>query len=254
MKTMNRQVAVLVLGGVLASGSVVAAEQPEGRMAEHIGFGGGAVAGAVVAGPVGAIVGATLGVLVGHDHLQQQQLQESERQFRTVQADLELRSKALADRQQQLEQLEKTLAAKRTALDQVERRLAQVQQQRSELQQWISGLRLSVHFDHNSSSVKKHYQTMLDSISAGAAKVAGMKINLEGYTDKAGLADYNLQLSEQRNQRVTEALLSQGLAAERVGAVAHGALSAPERLYAPEQRRVDLQFSFEQPEGLVGLH
>jgi outer membrane protein OmpA-like peptidoglycan-associated protein len=48
------------------------------------------------------------------------------------------------------------------------------------------------------------------------------KIRVEGHTDSSGQAEANLQLSEQRAQAVREALISLGVAAERITAMGMG--------------------------------
>ncbi|WP_165840017.1 OmpA family protein [Motiliproteus coralliicola] len=231
----------------LASASLQAAETvaPTDKTPQHLGFGAGAVAGAVVGGPIGAILGGTFGAMIGQDEVQQRQLAYSENQSQQAE-------QRLVEAQSQLQQAERQLAEKRAQIEHAEQQLAGLGQQHEALQQWVSGLRLSVYFDHNSSSLKNKYQPMLQSISQGPLQVPGMRIDLEGHTDRAGLSDYNRQLAKQRNQRVSQALVGGGTAAELIDQTALGSTQAQtDKIYAPEDRRVDVRFEFDQQEAVV---
>ena len=57
--------------------------------------------------------------------------------------------------------------------------------------------------------------TTLDKLSAIFKEYPNSHILIEGHTDSAGADDYNMKLSEQRAQSVTQYLISQGIAANR---------------------------------------
>lgn len=220
-------------------------QEPIDQTPQHIGFGAGAAAGAVVGGPIGAIVGATFGALIGQDEIQQRQLVQTETLARQVE-------QRLVQQQKKLKQVELELAQKRDRIDQAEQQLAGLGQQHEALQQWVSGLRLSVYFDHNSSSLKNKYQPMLQSISQGPLQVPGMRIDLEGHTDRAGLSDYNERLAQQRNEKVSQALVGAGTAKDLIEQTALGSTNAQtDKIYAPEDRRVDVRFEFDRSEAVV---
>ncbi|WP_421864623.1 OmpA family protein [Motiliproteus sp.] len=240
-------VAALALTAALVGTSLQAAEavEPIDNTPQHLGFGAGAVAGAVVGGPIGAILGGTFGAMIGQDEVKQRQLVQTEELARHTE-------QRLVEQQRQLQRVEQQLAEKQAQIEQAEQQLAGLGQQHEALQQWVSGLRLSVYFDHNSSSLKNKYQPMLQSISQGPQQVPGMRIDLEGHTDRAGLSDYNQQLANKRNQQVSEALVDSGTAAELIDQNALGSLNAQtDKIYAPEDRRVDLRFTFDPRDAVV---
>jgi OOP family OmpA-OmpF porin len=49
-----------------------------------------------------------------------------------------------------------------------------------------------------------------------------VNVEIEGYTDYIGTAEYNQQLSEERAQTVKNYLVSQGIAADRLSTVGYG--------------------------------
>ncbi|MEH6470726.1 MAG: OmpA family protein [Halopseudomonas sp.] len=253
MKTLKKHALAVALTGSLVAFPVLAAE-PD-HTSEHIGLGSGLVAGALVGGPVGAIVGGTIGLMVGHDSVQQIELEQEQAQLSQAQAQLDRSRDELAASRSALDSVNQQLTAKRDALQQAQQQWQELGSQYTALQELVGGLQLSVYFDHNSSAVKQQYHALIKSVSEGAAQVPGLTIDLKGHANKAGLDQYNLMLSEQRNERVGELLVTQGLAESNIRKQAQGAQQAsPLRVYAPEERRVDLMFRFEQPAGLVSLH
>ena len=70
------------------------------------------------------------------------------------------------------------------------------------------------------------------------------KIRVEGHTDSLGDAETNLKLSEQRAQAVREALISLGVAAERISAMGMGEdfpiASNEDEAGRAQNRRVDV--------------
>ena len=65
-------------------------------------------------------------------------------------------------------------------------------------------------------------QKILDKVAATLTHAPLVKIEVAGYTDAAGNAQKNLELSKQRAQAVATYLASKGVAAERLSAVGRG--------------------------------
>jgi outer membrane protein OmpA-like peptidoglycan-associated protein len=68
-----------------------------------------------------------------------------------------------------------------------------------------------VYFDTNKSAVKGASATTLDKLAGILKEYPNSNILVEGHTDSAGPEDYNMKLSEQRAESVTNYLISQGI-------------------------------------------
>lgn len=68
-----------------------------------------------------------------------------------------------------------------------------------------------VYFDTNKSAVKGSSAATLDRLIEILKEYPDSNILVEGHTDSAGAADYNLNLSKQRAQSVTNYLISKGI-------------------------------------------
>lgn len=68
-----------------------------------------------------------------------------------------------------------------------------------------------VYFDTNKSAVKGASATTLDKLAGILKEYPDSNILVEGHTDSAGPDDYNMKLSEQRAESVTNYLISKGI-------------------------------------------
>ena len=89
-----------------------------------------------------------------------------------------------------------------------------------------------VYFAFNDASVEEEDQAVLDRFGAVAQEYyPEALITVEGFTDPAGSAEYNLDLGARRAGAVREYLVSTGMAGDRVRAVSYG--EDTKRLVAP---------------------
>lgn len=72
-----------------------------------------------------------------------------------------------------------------------------------------------VYFDTNKSSVKGTSATTLDKLAGIFKEYPKSVILVEGHTDSAGPEDYNMKLSQQRAESVTNYLISKGISPTR---------------------------------------
>ena len=79
----------------------------------------------------------------------------------------------------------------------------------------------TVYFDYDSAKIKPSEHSKLEAIAA-ALKGHAKKLVIEGHTDERGTAEYNRALGEKRAQSAREALVSLGIAAERMTTVSFG--------------------------------
>ena len=89
-----------------------------------------------------------------------------------------------------------------------------------------------VYFAFNDATVEEEDQAVLDRFGAVAQEYYPQAtITVEGFTDPAGSAEYNLNLGERRAGAVREYLVSTGMAGDRIRAVSYG--EDTKRLVAP---------------------
>lgn len=192
----------------------MAQERQDNQTEAAVGFGGGMVLGAVIGGPVGAIVGAFSGSLVGksvgddkHILAQQQTLEAQSIQIT-----------ALTQKQQSLEQLQ-------AQYTEAQRQLKTLQAARvSKLEELTVGM--NVQFRTGTAEIEPHFAAQLKDIAYAMSLAPELTLDLSGYADRRGSAEFNQQLSEQRVQAVRDFLVQQGVDGERLTASAYGA-SAP---------------------------
>ncbi len=79
----------------------------------------------------------------------------------------------------------------------------------------------TVYFDYDSAKIKPSEHSKVDAI-ATALKGNNKKLVIEGHTDERGTAEYNRALGEKRAQAAREALISLGVAADRLNTASFG--------------------------------
>lgn len=180
------------------------------KKSENIGFGTGAVIGAIVAGPLGAIVTSAVGVLVGNQHSISQQktslaakLVEEQNSYKT----------ALANYQQKLLEAEQAYQQELLALQQTQDKTSQLQ---------AENLLMSLQFSTGSSEIKPHYRDQIDALAKMLAMSPTLNINLSGYTDLQGSEELNQALSLARVNSVKSELINRGIDADRINLNAYG--------------------------------
>ncbi len=81
-----------------------------------------------------------------------------------------------------------------------------------------------VYFDTNKSNVKGTSATTLDKLAGIFNEYPNSNILVEGHTDSAGAEDYNMNLSKQRAESVTNYLVAKGISASRFSTKWYGEL------------------------------
>ncbi|GAC1676123.1 MAG: hypothetical protein NVS9B2_26500 [Steroidobacteraceae bacterium] len=69
----------------------------------------------------------------------------------------------------------------------------------------------AVDFEFNSAELTLPARQTLDEVAASLVKQPELKVEIQGYTDSTGAAEYNLHLSQKRAQSVRSYLISKGL-------------------------------------------
>lgn len=243
---MNKQIISFAIATTLVTGSVLADElipnqaSPNTHRNQAIGLGVGSVAGVLIAGPAGLVAGGIVGSLIGWSG--------------GLQADLD-------DRQQELENSRAELA---TLESQNRLLVAQTgditslpawpeSDARGELGKMLSAdLGLDIYFRSGSAQIEPFYEQRLVSISAMLNAFPRLSVELDGYTDRRGTEQDNVQLSSQRLDSVKTALMAAGVDPRRILSQAQGESQPVSRAgdaqaYAFD-RRVQLRISLKQPE------
>jgi len=89
----------------------------------------------------------------------------------------------------------------------------------------------TVYFEYDSAKIKPSEHSKLEPI-ATALKGSNKKLIIEGHTDERGTAEYNRALGEKRAEAAREALISLGVAADRMTTVSFGKDRPVEPLHA----------------------
>ena len=121
------------------------------------------------------------------------------------------------------------VAALRTELDAMEREFGvKVEELEASLR-----VHVPVHFGFAQDALEPGGREVLDRFAGVANRYyPGAHVTVEGFTDPAGTASYNLRLGQRRADAVKGYLLAQGMSGDRVRAVSYGENTA--RLIAPD--------------------
>jgi OOP family OmpA-OmpF porin len=106
-------------------------------------------------------------------------------------------------------------------------------------------LKATMLFDTNSSYIKDEAHPLLDEVVSILEKNPQIEVEIQGYADNTGTAEYNQWLSERRAKRVMDYLVTKGITPERLQAKGYGS-TRPVASNATEEgraqnRRVELK-------------
>ena len=181
---------------------------------ENIGFGTGAVIGALIAGPIGAFVAGITGALIAK-HI-------------NVNDDVERLTldltQAKTNHQYDLAQFESKLDVAQLNYQTELASLIEEEKKKNILSESLQAkdLLMSLQFSTGSSEISAHYQEQVSAIAHILNDSPTMKIDLSGYTDLEGETNLNQQLSQARVESVKRLLLAQGVNEEQVTTFAYG--------------------------------
>jgi len=96
-----------------------------------------------------------------------------------------------------------------------------------------------INFAFNSATLPGSAHTMIDRVAQVMKEAPQIKVRVEGHTDAAGSAGYNVSLSERRALSVAEYLVKQGVEPSRLMLIGKGmAEPLTDNRYDPANRRV----------------
>lgn len=204
---MRTQVIAVIAAFSVALMSPAMAAQKSAKN-ETIGAGSGAIIGAVAGGPVGFIVGIAVGAKVGEtiDHKNQHiaGLQDNADQSAAQVAQLEREFDALGNEIERLRTLSRP-------------ELIDLMQ---------AGIEMDVLFRTDEDVLADTTGVRLAQLASTLAGMQDIHIQLDGFADERGAADYNQALSERRVQFIRDQFVAAGVNPDRIKAGAHGESTA----------------------------
>lgn len=195
---------------------------------ENIGVGTGAVVGALAGGPVGFIIGAAIGAKLGD---------------------------SFHEKSDRIDNLQSSLQVSRESRDDLNAAVKQLQNiARPELVSLMqAGIDMDLLFRTDEYALTDTTGDRLAQMASMLANMPGVRIQLDGFADERGDAEYNYALSERRVEFVRNMFLTAGVHPTRISASAHGESVAQDPdvdSYALE-RRVSVRLFIDNAQSLA---
>ena len=187
------------------------AEQTGASKEETIGLGAGATIGALVGGPVGFIIGAAIGAKTGDE-------------FDKRNDKVDTLNSSLVGSRRRIADLEQSIDGLNGDIDEMGGELRRLQAfARPELLDLMQvGIEMELLFRTDEHVLADTTGNRLQNLATSLASMPDVYVQLDGFTDERGDAQYNQQLSVRRVEHVHDLLVSNGVAASRIKTVAHG--------------------------------
>ena len=175
------------------------------------GIGVGGVIGAVAGGPVGFIVGAAFGAKIGDEFHQQ------DTKVTTL-------SDSLASSKEMISELETSIDALNRDIDSLGGDLQHMRAiARPELLTLMqAGIEMDLLFRTDEDELGITTDSKLRELAVSLSTMPDIYIQLDGFADERGDAEYNQRLSARRAEHVRDVLISNGVAESRIKLAAHG--------------------------------
>ncbi len=188
---------------------------------ENIGVGTGAIVGAIAGGPVGLIIGAGIGAKFGDTlHKKNDTIETLAGSLEVSRSDLQSLSSSLDTVSAELERVQQIARAE--LIDMLEAGIAM---------DWLGRTDEYVLADTTGDR--------LATLAGTLAAMRDVRMQLDGFADERGDAEYNLKLSEYRVEFVRDQLIAAGVHPSRIQISAHGEAAAQDATadsYALERR------------------
>ena len=188
----------------------IAEQENSAQLKEEIGFGTGMVIGAILGGPIGAFITGVAGNMIAKNINATDEIDSLSTAYSAEKKSNEV---SLARYQRQIEQAEQSYQMELLALEQNYQAASNLQAQ---------NLLMSLQFSTGSSEIKLHYQEQIESLAHIVQQSPNLSLDLSGYTDKQGSDALNQALSLARINAVKNALIDQGVRADRISLFAFG--------------------------------
>lgn len=182
---------------------------------EEIGFGTGALIGAIFGGPAGAFITGLAGNLIAKTMNAEDEITELQA---SQQSQKDIFEQKIASLRQTLEQNEQNHQKELIALEQ-----GQVNANQYALTQiQAENLLMSLQFNTGSSKIPDYYQGQLTALAELLKQSPDINVDLSGYTDLLGDSTLNLKLSAARAESVKNKLADLGVQESRINTFSYG--------------------------------
>lgn len=216
-----RKFIAIIITVTLAVATYAPAASAKASQEENIGAGSGIVIGAIAAGPVGAIIGAAIGAKVGDT------MHRKNSEIDTLHGSLD----ATRDDVGALNRNIDSLNAQLDHYEQIDRpQLISLMQ---------AGIEMDLLFRTDEYALADTTGDRLAALARDVAQMRDIRVQLDGFADERGDADYNLELSRKRVEFVRDQLVAAGIHPSRIEVAAHGEAPAQDSSvdsYALERR------------------
>ena len=191
------------------------AAQAAASKQERIGVGAGAIVGAVAGGPVGLIIGAAIGAGIGDN-------------FQRKSEAIDSLSAELSASRTEVVKLERDMSRMDRNLDTLSAELQRLRRYASpEIASLLqAGIAMDLLFRTDEAVLADTTGGRLHELATTLASMPAIHVQLDGFADERGDAEYNLQLSQKRVEFVREQLLQAGIADSNIKVSAHGEVAA----------------------------
>ena len=194
----------IILAGLIAVLTAAPAFAEGSSKEEGIGVGAGAVIGGFAGGPVGIILGAALGAKLGDEFFQRD-------------TEINQLSASLQGSQSRVNELERNVDALGGDLQRMQ------DESRPELLSLLqAGIEMDLLFRTDEHVLSRTTGSRLQQLATSVATMPDVFVQLDGFADERGNADYNQKLSVRRAQHVMHVLLANGVPANRISVKGHG--------------------------------
>jgi outer membrane protein OmpA-like peptidoglycan-associated protein len=182
---------------------------------EATGVGAGAVVGAIAGGPLGLVIGAAIGAKLGDT------MHKKGSQIHTL-------SESLHNSRSQVVVLEDQVRNLNDNIDSLGTELSRVNESaQPELRALLqAGIAMDLLFRTDEHTLADTTGIRLAELGASLASKPKIRLQLDGFADERGDAEYNYALSEKRVQFVRDQLIGSGVDASRINVSAHGEVVA----------------------------
>lgn len=202
---------------------------------EAIGVGSGAVIGAALGGPVGAIVGMSVGAKIGDSwRVKNESIEQLQVSLQASQSDVGNLEDNIDQLSDEIEQLRNVARPELVSLMQ-------------------AGIAMDLLFRTDEAALADSTSNRLVRLARTLATMPDIRIQLDGFADERGDADYNQGLSEKRVNFVREQFVAAGVDPNRIDTLAHGESVAADDSadsYALE-RRVSVKLFIDDSQSLA---
>jgi outer membrane protein OmpA-like peptidoglycan-associated protein len=194
----------IILAGLIATLTAAPAFAEGSSKEEGMGVGAGAVIGGFAGGPIGIILGAAFGAKLG-DAMHQRD------------TEVDRLSTSLQGSRQRVNELERDIDALGGDLERMQA------ESRPELLSLLqAGIEMDLLFRTDEHVLADSTGSRLQQLAASVATMPDVFVQLDGFADERGNADYNQKLSVRRAQHVMHVLLANGIPANRISVKGHG--------------------------------